>query len=320
MKKTLLSFTLLLGFYTATFGQANLVPNPSFETYTNCPDFSGQLDYVTDWNNVNLVYGNFNYGTPDYYNTCSTNSLATLPNNSFATLNPFDGDGVVGLVIYNYDVPDYREYIATQLTQPLNQENSYTIKFRLTGGSIQHYRFNSHNFGIVFSESPLTQNTYNIINELPQIELDTLLNSNGWIEYSFTYTPDKAYNYITLGSFKHDADINAVDNAISSNKYSTVFIDAIEIKSANGTSIKNNKIENINVIYANENILISNPEKEKINTLIITDVQGREIYTEAINSKENTVINLPQGLNSGVYFATLFSDSGILSKKFIVSK
>jgi hypothetical protein len=295
------------------------VPNPSFESYSTCPDFSGQLNYLDNWNNVNLVYGNFNYATPDFYHTCSSASLATLPNNNFATLNAFDGNAVAALVIYNYDLVDFREYISTQLTQPLNQENSYTIKFRLTGGTNQDYRFNSHNFGIVFSESPLSQATWEIINAVPQIELDTLLNTPQWAEYSFNYTPNKAYSYITIGSFRHDTDINAVNSASSVNKYSYVFIDAIEIKSTN-TGIKSIINSNLIVNYEQGKLFIANPENELLNKIIITDSQGRIIQSESLGFSNSKVIELKENVSTGIYLATIYSDSNVSTLKFIVTK
>jgi hypothetical protein len=320
MKKITLLFASLFALNFVALAQSNLVPNSSFETYTTCPDFSGQLNYVNDWNNVNLVYGNFSYGSPDFYNTCSTDPLASLPNNNYGTVTAFDGNSVVGLVIYNYDIVDYREYMSAQLSQQLNPENTYNIKFRMTGGTNQGYRFHSHNFGIVFSQTPLAQATWSIINEVPQVEIDTMLNTSTWQEYSFTYTPDKTYDYITLGSFRHDADINAVFSQNSVNKYSYVYIDAIEIKDANQTGLSNNTISDLKLQYINNNIIISNPDKVLINSIVITDIQGRLIQTESLNKSDNTTIDLTDDLSSGVYFATINSTLNSNTYKFVVSK
>ncbi len=319
MKKLLISLSYLLCWLSSAYAQTNLVPNSSFENYTTCPNFSGQLNYVTSWNNVNLVYGSFSYGTPDFYHTCSTAPLASLPVNNYGTVNAFDGNAVVGLVIYNYDIVDYREYMSAQLSQPINPENTYNIKLRITGGTNQGYRFHSYNFGIVFSENPLNQATWSIINEVPQIELDTMLNTSNWAEYSFTYTPDRTYNYLTLGSFRHDADINPIDNMSSVNKYSYVYIDAIEVKNSNQTGIINNVISDFSVQKINNNLIISNPNKETITSVTISDIQGRLVQSESLIKHDNFAIELGE-LNSGVYFATLNTEKGIKTEKFVVSK
>ncbi len=319
MKKITLLFASLFALNFVALAQSNLVPNSSFETYTTCPDFSGQLNYVNDWNNVNLVYGNFSYGSPDYYHTCGAGSLASLPSNNYGTLNAFHGNAVVGLVIYNYDITDYREYMSAQLTQPLNPEITYTIRFRLTGGTNQGYRFHSSDFGIVFSENPLTQNTWNIINETAQVQLDTMLNTSNWVTYTFNYTPDKTYNYLTLGSFKHDADVNPIDIAPSVNKYSNVYIDAIEIFNSN-TSLKKNDISSIKVQYVDGNLLIANPENEMINSLTIYDIQGKIIQSATINSRKINSFDLSAGYTAGIYSVSLVTDNSTTTQKIVVSK
>lgn len=54
------SFLLIANF---SFAQVNLVPNPSFESYSTCPDGSSQLYKATPWFNPAL-------GSPDYFNVC----------------------------------------------------------------------------------------------------------------------------------------------------------------------------------------------------------------------------------------------------------
>lgn len=318
MKKSILFVSLITLFCKSLFSQVNLVPNHSFEQSTNCPNFSGQLNFLNDWNNVNLVYGNFNYGTPDYYDICSSSSYSSLPNNIFATLDPFEGNALVGLVIYNHDIPQYREYISTELTTPLNPENTYIVKFHLTGGINQNYRFNSHNFGIVFSESPLNQNSYFLINETPQLEMNTFLNTDNWVEYMFTYTPDKSYSHITIGSFRSDADINPLDVTISSNKYSTVFIDEISIENIQ-SGIKENQNSNISVINAHHKLQILNPNNETIKNINICDIQGKILFSIEGTNKNSIEIDLPETLLSGLYFVSIFTLNSAVNQKFIIT-
>ena len=63
-KKIFLSlflFSLHLDFYS----QSNLVPNPSFETYTACPNFAGQINRTTNWFSPSSA-------TPDYFHACGS--------------------------------------------------------------------------------------------------------------------------------------------------------------------------------------------------------------------------------------------------------
>lgn len=58
---------LILLFFIITFcikGQVNLVPNPSFETYTMCPDYAARLYYTSNWYMPTQA-------TSDFFNTCA---------------------------------------------------------------------------------------------------------------------------------------------------------------------------------------------------------------------------------------------------------
>jgi hypothetical protein len=65
MKKFILLLAIV--FVIKAYGQVNLVPNPSFEIYSTCPDnISGtqddQVSKATGWSSW--------IKTPDYYNVC----------------------------------------------------------------------------------------------------------------------------------------------------------------------------------------------------------------------------------------------------------
>jgi hypothetical protein len=66
---------LLLLFSTVSFGQVNLVPNPSFEDTVACPTTANQVDRAVGW------YPSRN--SPDYFNGCDwINGLMGVPNNA----------------------------------------------------------------------------------------------------------------------------------------------------------------------------------------------------------------------------------------------
>jgi hypothetical protein len=50
----------------------NLVPNFSFENYSICPNNYGQMTNSSNWLSV--------ISSPDYYNSCTTNSNVSVPN------------------------------------------------------------------------------------------------------------------------------------------------------------------------------------------------------------------------------------------------
>jgi len=193
--------TLIL--VVTSFTAQNLVPNPGFENYTTCPNFGGEINYCSNWNNVNLVYGVFTVGTPDYFNTCSTANCC--PPNTFAgQCNPHSGNAMIATVLYDSPIVDYREYVSTQLTCPMVTGNTYTVSFWLTNGLNPISPYIIKNIGACFSNTPLTQSGWNLISVTPQVELTTLIGSTSWVQYSFTVTPTSNWQYLTLGSFRTD--------------------------------------------------------------------------------------------------------------------
>src|SRR5687767_1200204 len=95
-------------------GQTNLVPNPSFEQFTNCPATNSQLNYCNSWVNI---YGSI---TPDYFNSCATvPSGVSLPSNMMGFQNARTGNGYVGVGVYNSTGSNLREFVSTTLTDSL---------------------------------------------------------------------------------------------------------------------------------------------------------------------------------------------------------
>ena len=72
--------TLLFMYFSTqnSHGQVNLVPNPSFEEYSLCPDKESQIERVDGWFSPSN-------GTPDYYNYCSTSTTVSLPTHKMYT-------------------------------------------------------------------------------------------------------------------------------------------------------------------------------------------------------------------------------------------
>ncbi|MBP7808083.1 MAG: PKD domain-containing protein [Bacteroidia bacterium] len=198
----------LLFLCTVVNSQINLVPNPGFEIASPCPNYPGQINYATGWNNVNLVYNNFTVGTPDFFHACGTTSVGynAQPPATFAgTCNPHTGNGFAASVMYNTPFPNAREYIATKLTCPMITGQTYTVSFWITNGTGPKSPFIIRNVGANFSTAPLTQAGLNVINLTPQCEITGYSGTNAWVQYTFAITATANWEYITLGNFRPDA-------------------------------------------------------------------------------------------------------------------
>ena len=200
MKRLVLFYFIGLCFVISSKAQ-NLVSNPSFE-YTNCPVSFSNINGCLPW--VGTI------GTPDYYNTCSTNSSTSVPYNFFGGNFQYanSGNGYAGIQTFVLSQPNTRENIAVQLTSNLVLNTYYLAKFHIV--NIQAYRLANNNIGLYFSNNlTYTVNAGSTVN-LPMhiykygnpVIKDTL----NWTEIRGVYKANGTEQYITIGNFKDDAN------------------------------------------------------------------------------------------------------------------
>src|SRR5438045_1941266 len=93
LKKLLLLLIAVLLFRTLIVAQ-NLVTNPGFENYVNCPTTDGQINMSMDWSDPT--------GTgPDYFNSCATYASGySVPSNDLGNMDPHTGNAYAGVFTY----------------------------------------------------------------------------------------------------------------------------------------------------------------------------------------------------------------------------
>lgn len=140
--------SVLLVFALSWFGMAqNLVKNPSFEEYSECPNALGTFgSQVNHWSTPSQ-------GSTDYFNTCS--EVMGAPENFNGIQQPKFGNAYAGF--YFFAPADYREYIQVELKRTLQKDRPYILEFfvSLAEGS----DFAVKDFGIVLSYHPIAVKT-----------------------------------------------------------------------------------------------------------------------------------------------------------------
>lgn len=190
----------------ACLGQ-NLVPNPSFEQYSTCPNSAGQIDYSAPWFAPTT-------GTPDYFNSCINGdslwgNILGVPYNAFGFQNARTGSAYSGL--FTQYPSNYREYIEVQLTTPLVSGIKYYISFFIS--LADSAQLASDDIGMYLS--PVTISTSNNFNlsYVPQIynpEGNFLSDKLNWMEISGEYIAVGGEKYIVIGNFKDDANTDII--------------------------------------------------------------------------------------------------------------
>ena len=210
----------------------NLVPNGSFENFSALPTDDCDWELAIGWTNAATT--NFcspDNGSPDYYHTQGEGVFSALPENFFANLSPQDGNAIMGVGGYFNIQTNAREYLSTALSCPMIPGEIYEVSFYLNNGDLAGTNNYSNGWGITLTETPLLQpdGCNCLIEAMPQFSVPDIVSGNEWQNFTFTFTADQAYEYLTFGNFLSDAALSLEE--VSPNDFSIayIFIDNISI-------------------------------------------------------------------------------------------
>ena len=190
MKKSALFF---IGIFAMLIVNAqtgdNIVPNPGFEEYTDCPSSYGKEGSIEANGWINYHY------TPDYYNRCATFENVGVPKNFFGYQEPASGNAYVGFTVYHSSAPN--EIIGVKLKTPLKKGRKYNFSMKL---SLAEYysKYASDNVGILFTNTPETA----LNSEVYHFKSDQVIHDfTNWTTLSGIFFADEDYDYMLIGNF-----------------------------------------------------------------------------------------------------------------------
>lgn len=326
-RKLQILFIFILAFKQGLIIQAqNLVPNPSFEEYTVCPDNYFMLP--TSWYSCSA--------DPDYYNSCdSTNSYST-PYNGFGYQLADDGRAYCGFYALNvYETWfTYKEYLGCELITPLVIGQKYYISFKINFSDNPAIDMATSNIGLLFStisyqdyqpydsiyNNP-TNNFAHIID--PNITTDTL----NWTTIKGSIIADSAYQYLLIGNF---FDIGHSDTILLNNNYyyhrAYYFIDEVCVSTDSltcnsSTSIRKNNINKSGVnIFPNPTInkitIVNYNNLNKEIQISIFNINGRQIMSSKFQNENSFELDVHELLN-GIYILKIQNSNTIEYRKLI---
>ena len=200
----------------------NLVYNPSFEEYTDCPrkiDALGTLTIVDAWFQPTA-------GSADYFNVCGSKDCG-VPKNKLGEQHAHSGLGFCGIYCSK---TDYREYLQTQLKHPLVSGQTYRLSFYVSlseyssgavatlGGLLTKDRISDTVRSVLMGKeirhiSPqITQSVATFLE--PQVVNDydrVLTDTKGWMCVSGTFKAQGGEEFLTIGNFYSASHSNLVD-------------------------------------------------------------------------------------------------------------
>lgn len=193
-------YVLLLSLFSGYGIAQNLVPNPSFEEVSRCPNsFSDDKNdfIIPGWESPSA-------GTPDHFHSCSWGE-ADVPFNWAGSSNARTGKAYAGMYVWNKrdDDKSYREYIQCELAEPLTGGESYILEFYYKLAPYSVYA--SNRLGMAVTQHSIMLSHDQVIEELPQLSvvLDTtsLTPNDKWVRARMEYKSTGGERFVTIGNF-----------------------------------------------------------------------------------------------------------------------
>lgn len=307
-------------------GQQNLVPNPSFEEHTACPNAPGKIWLATPWEKVG---GGGGYDLLSRMRSCLLRHSRKQGGGGYARTGQAYAD--ILLLYNNHVLPSTQEgnFLGTHLLQSLDTGKKYNVGLYLSLMDSMHIA--CKNIGAYFSIGKPTQTgwspeftTTHLLSLVPQVryEGDFLIDKEGWMEISGSFTAQGGENYITIGNFDgyfNSDTINLHSGGVFPNigywETSAYFIDdvsVIEDRSIGVEEAQGRKFS-LHPNPANDAFIV---DAEHGRQVTLYDMAGRTVlHTPMLSSKETIGIGF---LPSGVYAVAVEMQDGSVVRQRLV--
>ena len=216
MKRILIALFFFTALAATAQDDANLVYNPSFEEHSQCPqriDALGVMRGVDAWWQPTR-------GSSDYFHTCGGRECS-VPRNKMGSQAPHSGEAYCGIYCSQ---EDYREYLQTELREPLKSGQRYRVSFHVSladksphavaalGALLTIDRMSDSTMGILmrreWSDIGMRemQSIATWLTPQAQNPVDRILdNQRDWTEVCDTFVAAGGERFLTIGNF---ADFN----------------------------------------------------------------------------------------------------------------
>ncbi len=299
--------------------QTNLVPNPSFDTISQCPLFSGEIYYASPWFQPSTWNGNTtNSSSSEVFNICGTSNYVGIPTNNMGYQYARTGNGYGGIVV-DYYSGDYREYIEVPLLSPLISQKKYCVEFYVSLAN-NHWEAIS-NMGAYFSVdsvlymtgwTPLDMYVPQIENPDPNILSDTV----NWTLISGSFIASGGEKFLTIGNFHNDSATNSFPLYGGSFPSAYYYIDDVSVTFCDPSEIdENNLFYRINIYPNPASNFIDVETNLKEYSISVFDAMGKLIFKE--NMTQNKTRIDVSDFPTGIYFIQLQNGENLIGQKFI---
>ena len=209
----------------------NLVPNPGFEEFRQCPHLLGNAsEDLLQWDTPTQ-------GSTDFFHACSQTMGA--PENFNGRQGAREGEGYAGF--YAYAPDDYREYLQVAMLQPLEKDQAYQVSFWVSLSERSDYAVEG--LGVLFAWEALQVRTKkNLSKKLWYAQRGNqyhylegkgpgyLADTEDWQEVRIDFLARGTERYLVLGNFLPNSQTRKQKTGRSSNKGAYYYIDGVSVR------------------------------------------------------------------------------------------
>jgi gliding motility-associated-like protein len=203
LSKTFLHILCFFLLGIASKAQVNLVPNGSFEEYSDCPLSQDEVYKCIGWQKPNIC-------TTDYCHVCAPTfpGGVTVPNYFMGYQWPYHGQAYMGIGSYVLSSPVSVEYIQCKLTDSLQALHRYRLTFYVSLGDYSVYAINSFG-GVVSKIQAICAPDCTPSTLIPQVKFSGhVTDTMNWIKVSGEFIALGGEQWLTIGRF----DYNGIGN------------------------------------------------------------------------------------------------------------
>ena len=333
------TFWLVFAFWaTAVFSQpGNLVENPGFEERIDCIYNESDVEQAPPWFSPTG-------GTPDLFHECVVQLedpcpypeqvyldpwFFGVPTNTLGCQEPRSGVGYAGLFLYTHNISgmDHREYLSVPLSETMMAGATYLVRFFVS--LAERSRYAVHAIQVLFTSFEISEPSgfWGVLNHSPQISHTAgnyITDRENWTELSWEYTADGTEQYMYIGNFQSNADIDTLfsvpDSIDPLNHFSSYYyVDDVYV----GTEILSaqNRESSFDLkIWPNPaDQFITVQIDEVIRSLSFYTIHGAFIQEYSINRTGRVEINVGN-FASGTYFLVATDRNGYRTARHFVKR
>ena len=210
---------------TSCFAQ-NLIPNPSFEVHSICPDQLDELYQVSGWYKPSI-------GTSDAFSDCGQAwpGEVSVPENISGFQHARTGNSYLGFIAASFDSPatNYREYAQVKLKDTLKENHYYIVSYYISLADNSNYGVNK--IGVALSDTSFFYQIDHNLPLSPSSETNPSLiytDSTKWTEVRDTILATGTERYLTIGCFQPDSNLSKIATT-GTFPYSYYYVDDISL-------------------------------------------------------------------------------------------